>query len=346
MVYRPLHLLPPSVALALNPDLGRRDEPGEVPDPQAGQQPVKQEQAQEKASAATATPEASASSATTASAAASSSSAPAAAPVAPPVKAEKDRESSSSRERLYRRSGPTAEASVPAGGKERKLRGSADVRARSWRQEGHRLWRPAKPEQSETLPQIPLPRELRVAFDLHGTLDDGTNEGNIPQVTVDCVRRLLRFCKDSGITLQIWVCSYIGRSLGQAEWKQRRSAERRALAARRINWLAERLGYEDTTSAGPESRKLFLEIVNRKISKKGELDPLEGKASCLRHHRTEVLIDDRKDVADNCTEAGILVYEVVAGRVTLSDAVASLIGDIGSGKLWDKLLDTYSARTW
>ena len=104
--------------------------------------------------------------------------------------------------------------------------------------------------------------------------------------------------------------------------------------------------FESGDSEGPNSRRLFFIVVDRRESKKGERDFLKGKAACLRHFNTEVLVDDREDVCDNCTEAGILCYPVIRHKVSLSGAVSDLIADIGSGRLWDKLLDTYSARTW
>ena len=174
------HLIPPSVALQLCPEAL---ELGEVPGPQ----PQQQQQATAEVAAA---------------APAASSAAAAAAPT-----------SSSAAERSPRRAEPTAEVSDPAEGKKRLGRKSASRRSVSWHQDSAWIWRPAKAHSSSSLPEIPLPRNLRVAFDLHGTLDDGTNEGNIPRATVESLAKLLKFCKDCGIELQIWVCSYIGRSL-------------------------------------------------------------------------------------------------------------------------------------
>ena len=145
-----------------------------------------------------------------------------------------------------------------------------------------------------------------VSFDLHKTIDDSTWWGEIPSVHRNILQRLV----DKGVSLLI--CSYIGRSLGEGEEKERQSQETRDHARAVVSQLASDLGlaYTEKLYQGLRPDFLTFVIVNSKKWKAGkkEQGPFNGKISCLAHFGAHVHFDDKIEVHAEISKYGFVPY--------------------------------------
>jgi hypothetical protein len=148
-----------------------------------------------------------------------------------------------------------------------------------------------------------------VALDLHNTLDDGGRKSYIPSRHVEAVKELLK------VGLIVWICSYIGRSIGgdaQAQWESQR---KRNQAEERRVWLAKRCNLDPSRVDKPTKGFLFLCITDRKVfSQHHSWDTarqhLNGKGECLYAFDTQVLFDDNACVCREVEQYGVLAYQV------------------------------------
>ena len=152
---------------------------------------------------------------------------------------------------------------------------------------------------------------ISVSFDLHRTIDDSTWAGSIPSVHRTLLRRLV----SKGVPLLI--CSYIGRSLGEGEEKERRSQDTRDNARAVVSHLAADLGltYTESLEQGLHPDCLTFVIVDRKLWKAGRAvhGPLNGKVSCLTHFGVTAHFDDNLEINSEIAKYGFLPYHHLTG---------------------------------
>jgi hypothetical protein len=153
-------------------------------------------------------------------------------------------------------------------------------------------------------------RPLQICFDLHNTLDDGSRSGRIPQSSELAVKRAANI---NGGSI-VYCCSYIGRSLGEAEWKQRQSADLRTQATDLVYNFAQRVGldFEDEHHVGATPSNFFFIISNRKqwAGSPNCLGYLNGKVSVLRHFGGHILVDDDLGICEEVAQYGYLPYHI------------------------------------
>ena len=151
---------------------------------------------------------------------------------------------------------------------------------------------------------------LKIAFDLHNTLDDGSKEGTIPPTS----RTAVQHATTIGGGSTVYVCSYIGRSLDRSQWHQDRSAALRESAAKLVSEFAKKVGltFHTRERHGPSPDSLFFVISNRKTFSPGRKQQgyLNGKVSVLTRYRTPILVDDAIDICEEVSDYGILPYHI------------------------------------
>ena len=188
------------------------------------------------------------------------------------------------------------------------------------------------------------PDGLRVAVDLHGTLDEGSPTGVITRRSKEAYRALLR------VGLVPWILSFIGPN-----------PELRAKAEQQRVELARFLGLPTELPEGPTTQGVYLLVCSKRVSTQS--DPNSGKPyECLVRNCT-LLIDDRVVICEACERAGVLAYQANRNALTrrrdqyraqlpfahgpspdLATAVERLLADRASGRLDQKLAFVWEKR--
>ena len=135
----------------------------------------------------------------------------------------------------------------------------------------------------------------RIAVDFHGVLDLGARNNKPTELVVRAIQQL----RQAGFT--VWVLSYIGKQGVDSERFRRNCNEL-------CESLANQCGLEYPVDH-IKPKGLFVDIVTQRTydRKTGR----EGKAGVLRKRGTRILIDDRSQIAYECEQYGLLVYQVI-----------------------------------
>jgi len=199
---------------------------------------------------------------------------------------------------------------------------------------------------------------ILIGVDLHNTLDDGTESGNIPSDSIQALELLL----NNGFLP--WIPSYIG-------FEGEHSKAHRALAEEKRQQIARELGLRPKAVSCPTPDYLCLCIIDSRTwsERPNPRWNFNGKAAALQHHHTRILIDDNLGIVEECLDAGILAYKVAPNKrrkrepactfqpfvregiphtsnSTLLETVCDLINERDSGDLWVKLGLCELHRKW
>ena len=158
---------------------------------------------------------------------------------------------------------------------------------------------PRSPSQSPVRVRAPLDQVCAdkpvLAVDLHNTLDQGRKYSKSQPIPESSILALVNLSK----VFTIWILTFVG-----TEGKY--SAERRNQAARVRDFIASRLNLS-ACDGPPKPGHISLQICD---SRCGEL----GKAVLCRNFGVYFIVDDCKEICEECESYGILPFQITFSR--------------------------------